>query len=66
MLNKKSDKKFVSEHPYADPEAAACKILDIANTVESTQDGRIHIELMINGPFLYQAGGTPEEYQGRA
>jgi hypothetical protein len=62
MLKKKRDKKFVSERPYADPDVAARKIIDIANTVESTVDGRIHVEL-INGPFLYQAGGNLEEYK---
>jgi hypothetical protein len=33
----------------------------IASTVESVQDGRIHIEL-VNLPFL-QAGGSPDEYR---
>jgi hypothetical protein len=35
--------------PYADPEAAARKLLEIANSVEAVQDGRIHIE-PINAP----------------
>ena len=46
--------KFTTERPYADPEIAACKLIDIANSVEAEQDGRIHIEL-INGPFLYES-----------
>jgi len=46
---------------YADPEAAARKLLEIANTVEAVQDGRIYIEL-INGPFLFELKGTPDEY----
>jgi hypothetical protein len=29
---------------YSDPEKAARKLLDIANSVEAVQDGRIHIE----------------------
>ena len=43
--------KFAAERPYADPEAAARKLIEIANSVEAVQDGRIHIEL-INAPFL--------------
>jgi hypothetical protein len=46
--------KFVEPRPFADPEAAARKLLDIANSVAAVQDGRIHIE-NINGPFLYAA-----------
>ena len=54
--------KFVQPRPYADPEAAARKLLELANAVEPMQDGRIHIEL-INGPFLFQHKGTPAEYK---
>jgi hypothetical protein len=36
--------------PYADPEKAAQRIVEIASTVEPVQDGRIHIEL-VNGPL---------------
>lgn len=53
--------KFVTDRPFGDPEAAARKLIEIANTVESVQDGRIHIEL-INLPFL-QAGGSVDEYR---
>jgi hypothetical protein len=52
--------KFATERPYADPEKAAGKLIEIANSVEAVQDGRIHIE-KINGPFL-RAGGSPTEY----
>jgi hypothetical protein len=52
--------KFATERPYADPEASARKLLEIANSVEAFQDGRIHIE-KINLPFL-RAGGSPAEY----
>ena len=38
--------RFVDPRPYADPEAAARKLMDIANSVEPVQDGRIHIELI--------------------
>lgn len=53
--------KFVGERPYADPEAAARKIVEIADAVEAVQDGRIHIEL-INGPMLFEHKATPAEY----
>jgi hypothetical protein len=52
--------KFVAR-PFADPEAAARKLVEIANAAEAVQDGRIHIEL-VNAPFL-NAGGTPAEYR---
>jgi hypothetical protein len=35
--------------------------LEIANSVEAIQDGRIHVE-KINGPFLFRDGGSPAEY----
>ena len=54
--------KFAPDRPYSDPEKAARKILEIANTVEVTQDGRIHIE-KINGPILFREKGTPAEYK---
>jgi hypothetical protein len=53
--------KFVTASPFADPDAAARKLVEIANTTEAVQDGRIHIEL-INLPFL-NAGGTPAEFR---
>jgi hypothetical protein len=53
--------KFATEQPYADPEAAMKKLLEIASTVEPVQDGRIHIE-KINGPFLFDHDGKPAEY----
>ena len=45
--------KFASDRPYSDPEKAARKIVEIANSVEVVQDGRIYIELL-NGPFLFR------------
>jgi hypothetical protein len=54
--------KFVEPRPYSDPEAAARKLMEIANSVEPVQDGRIHIEL-INGPFLFEHKGSPTEYK---
>jgi len=53
--------KYATSRPFADPEAAARKLLEIANATEAVQDGRIHIE-KINGPFLFKEGGTPAEY----
>ncbi len=53
--------KFTAERPYANPEAACRKILEIANGVEAVQGGRIYIE-KINGPFLFEFGGAPAEY----
>ena len=53
--------KFTADRPFADPEKAARKLLEIANTVELVQDGRIYIELL-NGPFLFSHGGSPAEY----
>jgi hypothetical protein len=52
--------KFATDRPFSDPEAAARKLIEIANSAEAVQDGRIHIEL-INLPFL-RAGGRPAEY----
>lgn len=43
------------------PEAAARKLIEIANSVEAVQDGRIHIE-KINWPFLHELKGSPAEY----
>jgi hypothetical protein len=53
--------KFAEARPYADPEAAARKLIEIANSVEAVQDGRIFIELL-NAPFLYEFKGTPAQY----
>jgi hypothetical protein len=53
--------KYADNRPYADPEAAARKLIEIANSVEAVQDGRIFIEL-INGPMLFEHKATPVEY----
>jgi hypothetical protein len=53
--------KFVEPTHLADPDAAARKLVEIANAAEAVQDGRIYIEL-INGAFL-EAGGTPDQYR---
>ena len=49
--------KFSPDRPYSDPEKAARKIIEVANGVESVQDGRIHIE-KINGPSVSGASNT--------
>ena len=49
--------KFVESNLPSDPEAAARKLIKIANGVETVQNGRIHIE-KVNGPFLFQIKGT--------
>ena len=52
--------KYAGDRPYADPEKAARKVIEIANSVETVQDGRIYIEL-INGPFIYEHKASPAE-----
>ena len=54
-------KKFVVRHPLADPDAAARKIVEIANSVEAVQNGRIYIE-RVNEPFL-AAGGSGQQFR---
>jgi hypothetical protein len=52
--------KFATAQPFADPEKAARKLIEIANSVAAVQDGRIYIEL-VNAPFLYEHQGSPAE-----
>jgi hypothetical protein len=54
--------KFANDRPFADPEAAARKLLEIANAFPTVHDGRIYIE-KINGPMLYEFRATPAEYR---
>jgi len=53
--------KFVSPSQFTDPDAAARKLVQIANASEVVQEGRIYIEL-VNNPFLND-GGTPDQYR---
>jgi hypothetical protein len=53
--------KFVDRRPFTDPDAAARKIIEIANGVEAVQDGRIFVE-RVNEPFL-AAGGNGEQFR---
>ena len=52
--------KFVESSRFIDPDAAARKLVEIANGIEAVQNGRIYIEL-VNGAFL-NAGGTPDQF----
>jgi hypothetical protein len=51
--------KFVEPRPFADPDVAARKLIEIAS-IEPVQNGRIFVEL-VNAPFL-KAGGSADEY----
>jgi hypothetical protein len=53
--------RFVQQSRFADPDVAARKLIEIANSIEAVQDGRIYIEL-VNAAFL-EAGGTPDQYR---
>jgi len=52
--------KYAGARPYADPEKAARRIMEIANGIEAVQ-GMVHIE-KINYPMLFKDGATPAEY----
>lgn len=53
--------KLTEDRPYANPEKAARRILEIANGVEPV-NGRIHTE-KVNGPFLFVDKATAAEYR---
>lgn len=53
--------KLTTDRTFADPEKAARKLLEIANSLEPYMDQRLLVEL-INAAFL-DAGGSPAEYQ---
>jgi hypothetical protein len=53
--------KYTADRPFADPDKAARKLIEIANSAEAYMDGRIPTEA-INGPFLFTHGGSPVEY----
>jgi len=52
--------KFVKRRPFTDPDAAARKIVEIANDVEAVQDGRIYIE-RVNEPLEAAASNSKLE-----
>jgi hypothetical protein len=60
-IDKSGPMKFVEPSHFADPDAAARKLVEIANAVEAVQDGRIYIE-RINGAFL-EAGGSADQFR---
>jgi len=49
---------FIEPRPLADPDAAARKLMELANAFDPVQNGRIYIE-KINGPFIYQLKAHP-------
>ena len=53
--------KYVEPSHFTDPDAAARKLIEIANGIEAVQDGRIFIE-RVNEPFL-AAGGSGEQFR---
>jgi hypothetical protein len=54
--------KSVEKNPFDNPDLAARKIIEIANSVEAVQDGRIYIE-HVNEAFLAAAGGSGENFR---
>jgi hypothetical protein len=52
--------KLAEDRPYADPDRAARRIMEIATTIEPA-DGKIYIEL-INYPMLFKDGASPAEH----
>lgn len=53
--------KLTAERPFANPEAAARKLVELASGIEPVQDARIHIE-KINAPFLYTLKASGSEF----
>lgn len=53
--------KLTNDRPCFDPEAAARKLIELAKSIDTVQDGRIHIE-KINAPFLYTLKGGSTEF----
>jgi hypothetical protein len=55
-----SSMKFKEDRPFATPEAAERKLLELANAIEADHAGRLSVEI-INRQFR-EAGGSYEEY----
>jgi hypothetical protein len=53
--------KLTTERPFAAPEAAASKLVEIAAGIEPAMPGRIYIEL-INAAFMRQRRGSGPEF----
>jgi hypothetical protein len=54
--------KLTAERPFANPEAAARKLVELASGIEPTMPGRIYIEL-INYPMQFKLKATAAEYK---
>ncbi len=60
--------KYATARPFADPETAARKLVEIASGIEPVQDGRIYIELVkraIPVPAQRQRRGVSYRPQSR-
>jgi hypothetical protein len=53
--------RFSASRPFANPDLAARKLVEIANGIEAARDGRIFIE-RVNAPFL-TASGTADDFR---
>ena len=53
--------KLTTERPFANPEAAARKLVEIAAGIEPAMPGRIYIEL-VNAAFMRQHRGSGPEF----
>ena len=53
--------KFMEDRPFATPEAAERKLLELANAIEADHAGRLSVAV-INKHFR-EAGGSCEEYR---
>ena len=51
--------KLTAERPFANPEAAARKLIELAAAIEPTMPGRVYIEL-INYPMLFKLKASAE------
>ena len=54
--------KLTTERPFATPEAAARKLVEIADGIKPVQEDRIYIEL-INYPMLFKLKASAAEYK---
>jgi hypothetical protein len=53
--------RFAPDRPFANPDVAARRLVEIANSVEPVQDGGIYIE-RVNASFL-AAGGSGDDFR---
>jgi hypothetical protein len=52
--------KFAADRPFADPEKAARKLIEIANATAAVQEGRTH---RTTQPGFLRADGSVDEYR---